>query len=253
MRLKLLCCEVFAREIAALLKQSSHKISLHFFSKGLHEIGCVLMRQKLQDAIDWTAESEFDAIVLAYGMCGLGVAGLKARNVPLVIPRAHDCISILLGSSARHEARIAEHPGTYFRSSGWLERRHNPEYLKALSVAEQNSLNTTPDDLIQDYGTEAGEYLAGILCDQAHFYDRLAFIETGAEPDDRFERASREEAKTRGWKFEKLKGDLTLLRRLLAGDWADESFLVVPPGHEIRPTYDDRLIETIPSETLVPA
>jgi hypothetical protein len=251
MRLKLLCCEVFAREIAALLKYSPHKISLQFFSKGLHEIGCILMRQKLQDAIEWTPKSHFDAILLGYGMCGFGTAGLKARDLPLVIPRAHDCIGILLGSRVRHEARIAENPGTYFRSSGWLERRHNPEHLKELSFAERNSLNSAPTDLLEFYGAEAGEYLAGILCNQTQFYDRLAFIETGAEPDDRFERASRAEARTRGWKFEQLNGDMSILRKLLTGDWDEQNFLVVPPNHEIRPTYDDRMVEATSTENVI--
>ena len=248
MRLKLLSCEVFAREITAVIKESPHKISPRFFSKGLHEIGCSLMRHKLQDVIDEIPDSEADAILLGYGMCGFGATGLKARQVPLVIPRAHDCISILLGSRTRHETRLAEHPGTYFRSSGWLERRRNPEHLKTLSIAARNSLNATPDDIAQEYGPEAGQYLAGILCDQTHFYDRLAFIETGIEPDDRFERASRAEAKERGWKFEKINGDLALLRQLVAGEWNEADFLVVPPGFEIHPTYDQRLIEAISSE-----
>jgi hypothetical protein len=251
MRLKILCCEVFAREIAAVRQKSPHEISLQFFSKGLHEIGSALMRQRLQHAIDWTEDSEFEAIALAYGMCGFGTVGLRARDIPLVIPRAHDCITALLGSLHRHEVRVAEHPGTYFRSSGWLERRKNPDDLKALSFAECNSLNAAPSELIRDYGCEAGEYLTGILCQQAHHYDRLAFIETGAEPDDRFECASKTEAKQRGWIFEKLKGDLNLLHKLVAGDWASDDFLFVPPGHEIRPTYDHRLLEAAPVQKSV--
>jgi hypothetical protein len=253
MRLKLLCCEVFAREIAAIIRQSPHAITLKFFSKGLHEIGCALMRRNLQHEIDWTVQRDFDAILLGYGMCGFGTTGIKARQIPLVIPRAHDCISILLGSRARHEARVAEHPGTYFRSSGWLERRNNPEALKGLSVAEKNSLNDTPDELIGNYGRDSGEYLAGILCDQTQFYDRLAFIETGAEPDSRFERAAKTEARNRVWKFEKLDGDLSLLRQVISGQWNYDHFLIVPPGQEIRATYDSRLIEAVPSESLIPA
>ena len=253
MRLKVICCDVFAREIGALLRKSPHAIAVTFFSKGLHEIGCALMREKLQDEIDWTVSRDFDAILLGYGMCGFGTVGLKARDIPLVIPRAHDCISILLGNRARHEAKLAEHPGTYFRSSGWLERRQNPEHLRALSFAQQNSLNATPAELIAEYGAEHGEYLAGILCEQTRHYDRLALIETGVEPDDRFERASRFEADHRGWTFEKMRGDLTFLRKFLFGEWADEDFLVVQPGHAIHATYDQRLVKSAPVQEPVSA
>jgi hypothetical protein len=67
------------------------------------------------------------------------------------------------------------------------------------------------------------------------------------EPDDRFERASKLEANNRGWKFQKLRGDLRLLRQLISGKWFEDEFLIVPPGHAIRATYDDRLIEAAPA------
>jgi hypothetical protein len=31
-------------------------------------------------------------VVLAYGLCGGATAGLRAGSIPLVVPRAHDCI-----------------------------------------------------------------------------------------------------------------------------------------------------------------
>ena len=253
MRLKLICCDVFAREIGALLRRSPHAISVKFLSKGLHEIGCALMREKLQDEINWTVARDFDAILLGYGLCGFGTVGLKAREVPLVIPRAHDCISILLGSRLKHEAQLEEHPGTYFRSSGWLERRQNPEHLKAISLAERNSLNSTSSALIADYGLDNGEFLAGILCEQTRRYDRLALIETGVEPDDRFERTSFLEAKHQGWKFEKIRGDLTLLLRFLLGEWDEADFLVVKPGDAIHPTYDQGLVKSAPAQDPIAA
>lgn len=245
MRLKLICCDVFAREIGGLLPTPPHALAVKFFSKGLHETGCAVMRAELQKEIDRTSARDFDAILLGYGLCGCGAAGLHARDLPLVIPRAHDCIGVLLGSRARHEAKLAEHPGVYFRSSGWLERTRNPEHLKALSFAERNSLNSSRGDLIAGYGAEGGEFLAGILCEQTRHYDRLALIETGVEPDDRFERASRLEANQRGWTFEKLRGDLTLLRKLLLGQWDEAEFLVVQPGQTIQPTYDERLFASV--------
>ena len=48
--------------------------------------------------MDRTPEGVYDAILLGYGLCGNGLAGVTARHTRLVLPRAHDCIGILMGS-----------------------------------------------------------------------------------------------------------------------------------------------------------
>ena len=80
-------------------------VDARFLSKGLHDRGARAMRTGLQIAID-EAEAEagkYDAIALGYGLCGNGLAGLEARSVPLVLPRAHDCITLLMGSRTEFE------------------------------------------------------------------------------------------------------------------------------------------------------
>jgi hypothetical protein len=52
--------------------------------------------------------------------------GVKADQCPLVIPRAHDCISILLGSPEIHQDVLKKNPGTYFYSPGWVRGRRVP-------------------------------------------------------------------------------------------------------------------------------
>ena len=42
--------------------------------------------------------------------------------MPLVIPRAHDCIALFMGSRQRYREYFDAHPGTYYRTSGWIER-----------------------------------------------------------------------------------------------------------------------------------
>ena len=133
------------------------------------------------------------------------------------------------------------------RSTGWLERRHNPEDLRRISEAAKHGLNASHEDLCARFGDEEGDYLFSILGAQRKNYDQLTFIEMGTERDYRFELQSRIEAEKNGWRFEKVNGNLRLIRALLSGNWDPEDFLVVPPGSKVRATFDDRIIDLEPN------
>jgi hypothetical protein len=63
----------------------------------------------------------------------------------------------------------------------------------------------------------------------------------GVSDSSAVEQQAREEAEQRGWTFERLAGDLTLIRRLLEGDW-DDDFLVLEPGQHIAASYGFEVI-----------
>ena len=48
---------------------------------------------------------------------------------------------------------------------------------------------------------------------------------------------ARAEAEKEGWAFDEVKGTLSMLERLVNGEWDAASFLVVPPGATIRATH----------------
>ena len=241
MRLKLISCQVFSREVAAVVAHSRHQIDVEILSKGLHNIGCAGMRERLQAAIDRVPPGP-DAILLGYGLCNNGLAGLRARDIPLVAPRAHDCITVLLGSKERYLDYFERHPGAYFKSSGWIEHEKNPAELDQLSIPHRNSMHASFDELAARYGEENARYLLQELGNHTRHYGQITFIEMGVEPDDRFERQSRVEAARRGWRFEKIQGDLSMLQRFVDGEWAESEFLTVPPGQQLVATYDEKLI-----------
>jgi hypothetical protein len=53
----------------------------------------------------YSPRRRFDAIALAYGLCGGGVSGIRAMQPPHHHPAHNDCIGILLGSQARYLRR----------------------------------------------------------------------------------------------------------------------------------------------------
>ena len=57
---------------------------------------------------------------------GRPVVGLRSARLPIVVPRAHDCITFYLGSRERYRDYFEEHPGTYWYSPGWIETSIQP-------------------------------------------------------------------------------------------------------------------------------
>ena len=133
----LLACEVFVDEIAALAGEPAPWRAAAWLEMGLHDHPDRL-RAAIQTSITGLeADPQVEAIALAYGRCGNGLLGVRAGRVPLVLPQAHDCISILLGGVDRHNALLRENPGTYFCSPGWVREKRVPgpdreTYLRTL-------------------------------------------------------------------------------------------------------------------------
>jgi len=218
----LLACDVLADEIAALSAGLDGLIRpVVWLEMGLHDHPD-LLRTKIQETIAQIEQQpDVATILLAYGTCGLGLAGLRAGRCALVIPKAHDCVSILLGSVARHVAVLRESPDVYFYSPGWIRGRRVPgpdreAELRATYFARY------PDDpeMVDEIMASDREMFARHGC--------AAYVDlTGdAAACDYCRRC----AGSLGWRFTPLQGDPALLRALLTGPWDDPRFLIVPPG-----------------------
>jgi hypothetical protein len=236
MRLKLISCEVLLREMCDAVARSPHQVDTEFLPKGLHDLGGAAMAKHLQQSIDQT--TGYDAITLGYALCGNGLHGLKANSVPVAAMRAHDCIALLLGSRERYIELVTEEPGTYFRSTGWLERGAGLEQL----VSDRTGLGISLDQFIEKYGEDNGRYLYAEMTRYQTSYSRLVYIETGLEPDRRFHEEAQREADERGWRFEAVKGSLEIFKRLVWGEWANDDIVVAQPGERFAARYTDEIL-----------
>jgi hypothetical protein len=246
MRLKLIACEIFYRELCAVAARSIHQIDVEFLPKGLHDIGQEKMQARLQEVLRAVDASRYDAVLFGYALCSNGLIGLAAAGIPLIVPRAHDCITLFLGSKERYMDYFQSHTGVYFLTTGWIERGSDTHQDNPQSIANKSGMTQTYDELVAKYGEDNAKFLYEQLCDMTRNYSSVAYIEMGIEPDDRFEQQARRHAADRNWAFAKLAGDMGLIRALVDGPWDDARFLTVPPGCRVAATFDDNILRAEP-------
>jgi len=243
-RLSAVACEVLYREMCYCVATSKNIVDLRFITQGLHDQGAEKMSARLQEEVDAVDAGKYEAVLLAYGLCNNGIVGLTARDVPLVVPRAHDCITFFFGSHDKYQAYFDRCPGTYFATTGWIERDNTN--LEDVSDERRRQLGSdrTYAQYVEQYGEENAKYIMETLGDTLKNYDRYAYIDMGIGENLGYDDETRRNADQRGWAFDRVAGDLTLVRKLVDGEWDDDRFLVVEPGETIAAAYDGRIIKT---------
>jgi hypothetical protein len=243
MKLKCIGCEALARPTYLAAAYSPHIVDLEINKLGLHNQPADL-RLYLQSKIDAASGLGYDAIVMAYGLCGKSTAGLTARDVPLVIPRAHDCITLFLGSRARYQEEFEKCSGTYWYALDYLQRNDRPGTVLSLGSEMAADIQSLYDEYVQKYGKDNADYLMEVMGGWQKHYERAVYVDMGVGDGDAVEHTAQNDANRRGWRFERMEGNMILIRRLLEGDWAND-FLVVHPGQQIQMTYDEEVIRSV--------
>ena len=164
-KFKFIGCEIIYREACHLAATTPNRVDIEFLQKGLHDLKTDEMIEKIQSTIDAVdIASGYEAILLGYARCNDGLVGVTARDIPLVIPRAHDCIAFFFGS---HKAFIEYHdasPGTNYRTTGWTERnledggRDRPAYGQQ-GIMSQLGLTQSYEEMVEKYGADNAEFI----------------------------------------------------------------------------------------------
>jgi hypothetical protein len=244
MRLAAITCDMLLRPVERLAAESPHEVSVAQLSASLHAEPATL-RERIQARID-RIEPGADAIVLAYGLCGGATAGIEARDVPVVLPRAHDCATIFLGSRSRYEREHEATPGTYWYTSDQLERGNALKGWLLGDAARSEDAMATRAEYEARFGKANADYLMSVLGEWHTRYERGAYLDSGYDENDEPAERARAESESRGWRFERVPTDLGLLRRLLWADW-DDDFAIVDPGERLEMSYDADVVRVLPS------
>lgn len=249
MRYALIGCEVLFRECCLAAARSSAVIDLLMLPQGLHTVPDDL-RARLQGEIDRLEANgpayvpyeklnvvtppAYDAILIGYALCSNGVVGITSRRTPLIIPRGHDCVTLLLGSKERYQAYFDTHRGIYWYSSGWIERTLQPG---------RERYDLLYRHYVETYGEDNAEYLMEMEQHWFKEYQWATYIHwplPTAERDRAFTRAC---ADFLGWQYDEVQADPTLLYDFLDGSWDTERFLRVNPGECIEPSHDADILK----------
>jgi len=224
-RLHFAVCKVLQREAYLCAARSVNQVDVTLLPQGLHNEPQEL-RRRAQEAIERTADVQgrpYEACLLGYGLCSNGIVGLRAR-IRTVIPRAHDCITLLLGSKERYQHYFDTHRGVYWYSPGWIENTLQPG---------RERYEATLASYREKYGDELAEYLMEAEQGWIREYSWATYVDWGFPVSERYRRFTRECAGFLGWNYDELRGSAALVQKLVDGQWDEELFLVLEPGQRV--------------------
>ncbi len=231
-RLQMIVCKVLQREAYFCAARSPNVVDIVLMEQGLHDEPDRL-RREVQEALERTHDIQgrpYDASLLGYGLCSNGVVGLGAE-IPIIVPRGHDCITLLLGSKDRYQEYFDSHRGIYWYSPGWIESGKQPS---------QQRHETLLREYTEKYGQDNAEYLMEVEQTWAKEYQWATFVDWGLVDGESYKAFTRQCAVFLGWNYDKLTGDPGLMQRFVDGAWNDEEFLIVEPGRQIAEDVTNR-------------
>jgi hypothetical protein len=215
-----IACQVLQNMLERLLPANLAE-QVTYMDYGLHRVPNN-MTGTLQAAIDKIEQPSL--VVLGYGLCGNGLDGIKAGLHTLLVPRADDCIAILLGSRQAYLREFEAVPGTYYLSKGWLESGSHP--LKEYQ------------ECAEKYGLEDADW---IMDQQYQHYERLVLVTHSQADMEKYRPWAQAVAHfCERWdmRYEEILGSDDFVRRLVEAatvpDNAGHDFVIIPPGGEIR-------------------
>lgn len=214
----IIACSVMKPELEALVGNDP-SYELRYLDSTLHDTP-KKMPALLQEQVD-AVESYASSIVLGYGFCSNGIAGVKAPKQGILVPRVHDCIALFMGSIKTYDAQFKSKPGTYYLTPGWVAEDRDPlGYMKK--------------DYIPKMGKERAEIGTKLTFNN---YTHITFIDTGVDDAGPLRKITQENATFLEKKYGEIKGSLDYFKKILFGPHDDKNFVHFRHGETITLTF----------------
>jgi hypothetical protein len=207
----IVACHTLTDELNLAIRTTGVGYPVFWIDSKLH-----IKPEKLREEVQATLLkiSNVSTILLAFGYCGNGLAGIKSETARLILPRVEDCISILLGSQERR-SKLSRDSASYFLTKGWIE--------------SENNITDEWNYSVKRFGEERG---ARIMRAMLKNYRHLTLIDTEAYDVMLYKEKTEELAAKLGLTHQVVKGSRRLFQKLLVGPW-DEEFVIAEPGEAI--------------------
>lgn len=229
MKLALISCMIFSREVNYLISKSENIIHSFWLEKNLHDFP-----DELQSNIQYTINlieavnernlenKPFDAIILGYGLCSNGIIGLSSKSLPIIAPKCVDCMALFLGSNQKYTYLTHTYKQISWYNKAWIENSFVPS-TETVEIDDDLTLNNTMsiDDILH------AELEA--LNNKKH----AIFIKSKIFDDSEQQSFIEKTAKYFKWEFIKVDGDMSYFMALLNSKWDNRLFLTCPPLHSI--------------------
>lgn len=236
-------CDVMKNDFQKIVKSKDiNNLDFIFMEQQLHNTPDI-MREKLQEEIN-KIDGSYEKIILGYGLCSNGIAGLVSDNHEIIIPKVDDCISLFLGSKERYLEEFKKDPGTYYFCKGWIEFGGDPYRGYLLWTGKENKI---PKEWLRGkeiYGSRKYDEATArlLIAELLKNYTRIVLINNNDIEEIHREYISHmiaflNEVLDRQIILEEIEGSFKYIEKLINYSWDQKNFLRIKPGEKILQEY----------------
>lgn len=203
----LLACQTIEKEVLSINEEINFQGTIHFMPKNLHTDPKKL-KAYLQDFIDSTYN--VDEFLICTGSCGGGTENLKATNGRVIIPKAGDCLDLLLSSDKKSPRSMS----SMFFTKSWVD------YIKDSPLDFLKKVEEVGED-------QAVQFVRKIYAS----IDAINIIDTGTYDLEEVTSYLEPLVEATDLELNILKGQCRLIKKLMTGPY-DQDFIVIEKNEE---------------------
>lgn len=208
MKTVIISCRTIEDEVNAAIRLTGVDYPVLWLESGLHNTPALLL-ERLQELVD---SVDAERVLLAMGFCGNSYKGLKLGGFEMIVPRADDCISLLLGGVDKRMA-VSRELAAYFFTEGWMRGERN--------IWEEYKFT------VEQYGEEMAETVMEMM--YSH-YRTIALLDTGVGDMDALAEKVRPLSEALHLEQKRISATLDYFTQLFLGPWDDtERFVRFAP------------------------